>query len=186
MTTPSHIRAATLGVLAVFISAGALSGCDSGPSPLPARDHSKAAMDQAARDMASRPAERAGASTQQALADVPLVEGKPMWAPNRKHTAQENAAYQFQKNGADFGAGSVSAYVGKAHAFIDAPPKGAQTIKRSNGDRLIYDAKANVFAVASKDGAPRTMFKPQDGAAYWAKQKDRESGGGRSRRGNDA
>ena len=30
----------------------------------------------------------------------------------------------------------------------------------------------NVFAVANKDGAPRTMFKPDEGAAYWQKQKD--------------
>ena len=48
-------------------------------------------------------------------------------------------------------------------------------INRQNGDRLIYDPRANVFAVVSKDGAPRTMFKPRDGAAYWAQQKDREA-----------
>ena len=36
-----------------------------------------------------------------------------------------------------------------------------------------YDAKANVFAVVTKDGAPRTMFKPRDGAAYWDQQKER-------------
>jgi hypothetical protein len=39
----------------------------------------------------------------------------------------------------------------------------------------MYDPKGNVFAVASKAGAPRTMFKPDDGMAYWEEQKARES-----------
>jgi pyocin large subunit-like protein len=62
--------------------------------------------------------------------------------------------------------------VKKAHAFVEHPPAGTQTLTRSNGDMLFYDPKANVFAVANKTGAPRTMFKPDDGAAYWQKQKD--------------
>jgi len=48
-------------------------------------------------------------------------------------------------------------------------------MKRANGDTLIYDPKGNVFAVATKDGAPRTMFKPDDGMDYWRKQKERET-----------
>ena len=54
-----------------------------------------------------------------------------------------------------------------------ARPPGAESVNRKYGDRLIYDAKSNVFAVMTKDGAPRTMFKPRDGAAYWAQQKSR-------------
>jgi pyocin large subunit-like protein len=108
-----------------------------------------------------------------------------VWAANKKHTAEENAQYQFTKNGNDFKAASEGDYVAKAHAFVEHPPAGVETIDRSNGDRLIYDAKANVFAVVNKDGAPRTMFKPRDGAAYWAQQKTREAeraknGGGQS------
>jgi pyocin large subunit-like protein len=45
---------------------------------------------------------------------------------------------------------------------------------RSNGDALLYDAKTNTFAVVTKAGAPRTMFKPRDGAAYWEQQVARE------------
>ena len=37
-------------------------------------------------------------------------------------------------------------------------------IDRANGDALLYDAKSNTFAVVTKAGAPRTMFKPRDGA----------------------
>ena len=98
-----------------------------------------------------------------------------MWAANRKHSAAENAQYQFAKNGGDFGATTETDYVTKVHAFIERPPSDAQTLDRNNGDRLIYDAHSNTFAVVTKDGAPRTMFKPRDGAAYWTQQKDRES-----------
>jgi pyocin large subunit-like protein len=113
-------------------------------------------------------------------APVPQVDGKPMWAANRKHSAEDNAQYQFAKNGGDFGAANETDYVKKAHDFVERPPHGADTIERSNGDKLIYDPSGNVFAVVSRDGAPRTMFKPRDGASYWAQQKDRESKRGKS------
>jgi pyocin large subunit-like protein len=111
------------------------------------------------------------------------VNGKPMWAANRRHTAEENARYQFARDGADFDARDVDDFVAKAHAFVDRPPHGVQTLTRGNGDRLLYDPKANVFAVVSRDGAPRTMFKPRDGAAYWQEQQQRvaedgQDGGG--------
>jgi hypothetical protein len=49
-----------------------------------------------------------------------------------------------------------------------------QKVERSNGDALLYDAKTNTFAVVTKGGAPRTMFKPRDGATYWQQQVSRE------------
>lgn len=109
---------------------------------------------------------------------VRKVAGKPAWASNRTHTAEENAQYQFTRNGHDFGAASEDDYVAKAHAFIDHPPTDTQSLDRSNGDRLMYDAAGNVFAVVSRDGAPRTMFKPRGGQAYWAQQKARETQSG--------
>ncbi|MBV9512274.1 MAG: hypothetical protein JO303_18545, partial [Caulobacteraceae bacterium] len=46
----------------------------------------------------------------------------------------------------------------------------------------LYDPAQNIFAVVTKDGAPRTMFKPEQGQAYWARQQqqvaDRAKGGG--------
>lgn len=106
---------------------------------------------------------------------VPQVDGKPMWSASRQGTAQENAAKSFERNGEDFGARDLDAFVKKAHAFVGHPPAGTQTLKRSNGDTLFYDPKGNVFAVANKDGAPRTMFKPDEGGAYWDEQKAREA-----------
>ncbi|MDB5455720.1 MAG: hypothetical protein JWP92_1305, partial [Caulobacter sp.] len=98
-----------------------------------------------------------------------------MWAANQRRTAEENAQRGFERNGQAFGAATVDDYVRAAHAFVANPPKGAATLERGNGDRLIYDPKGNVFAVVTKAGAPRALFKPDDGAAYWAQQKAREA-----------
>lgn len=106
---------------------------------------------------------------------VRLVDGKPMWSSSRRGSAEENARKSFDRNGEAFGARDLDDFVKKAHAFVDHPPAGTETLKRANGDVLFYDAKGNVFAVANKDGAPRAMFKPDQGAAYWDQQKTREA-----------
>jgi hypothetical protein len=105
-------------------------------------------------------------------------QGDSYWAGSKKYPAAESASYHFEHDGQDFGAKDVKDYVAKAHDFIGHPPQGTETIKRPNGDTLYYNAAHNVFAVATRDGAPRTMFKPRDGAAYWAQQKDRQSSSG--------
>jgi len=142
--------------------------------------HQSAVQSQGGQGAASSAPAYGSGSTSQASygsrdAATPEINGKPMWAANRKHTAVENAQYQFTKNGQDFGAQNENDYVTKVHAFVESPPSGVETLDRANGDRLIYDAKSNTFAVVSRDGAPRTMFKPRDGAAYWTEQKQRES-----------
>jgi pyocin large subunit-like protein len=156
-----------------------LSACDRGPASIPARDHEAAAPAAAASTTSSSDDRVDGdlrvATTRDDPRDaaVPLFHGRPMWAANRRHTAEENARYQFARDGADFGARDMNDFVAKAHAFVDHPPHGVETLTRDNGDRLLYDPSNNVFAVVSRDGAPRTMFKPRDGAAYWQEQKDR-------------
>lgn len=165
-----------------------LTACDGGPSAVAARSHdgkdrgeatTTASADDRRSDSGRSDGGRAYGDRGDLPRDdprkqpIPKVDGKPMWAANRRHTAQENAEYRFQRDGADFGAKDVDDYVSKAHAFVASPPRGAETLTRRNGDTLIYDPKGNVFAVVTKDGAPRTMFKPRNGAAYWDEQKDR-------------
>ncbi len=156
---------------AVAALALALAGCGGHTSAV----GSQGASQGAASGASSGSTDAYGSTTSQASADTPMVAGKPIWAANRRHSAVENAQYQFARNGVDFGAHTESDYVTKVHAFVDHPPATAQTVDRGNGDRLIYDPKSNTFAVVSRDGAPRTMFKPRDGAAYWTEQKQRES-----------
>lgn len=161
----------------------ALAACDGGSAVAPARSHAslESSSGAASRDV-NRGAgaygggyDNGGDQPDHRKDPIPLVRGKPMWAANRLHSAQDNAQYHFERDGPDFGARSVEDYVAKVHAFVDAPPASVQTISRPNGDRLLYDAQRNVFAVVSKDGAPRTMFKPRDGADYWAQQTQREA-----------
>ena len=98
------------------------------------------------------------------------LDGKPWWAASRRGTAEENAARSFERNGSDLGASDLDDFVHKTHAFVRHPPAGSKTLTRSNGDTLIYDPAQNLFAVVTRDGAPRTLFKPREGAAYWEKQ----------------
>jgi pyocin large subunit-like protein len=158
-----------------LIGAGALAlslgACDAGPAATSKTPVSTPATTPAS----SRGVVQTSAVDPRDLPAPIAADGKPIWAPNSKHTAQENADYQFGKNGKDFGALSEADYVAKTHAFVDAPPPGVQKVERANGDALFYDGKTNTFAVVAKTGAPRTMFKPRDGAAYWRQQVARET-----------
>ena len=177
--------AAALGLAGVL----AVSACDRGGSA-PARDHS--ADDGGSRSRDNGPASDGGSYTgehrssarssdygddQKPREAIPMIDGKPMWADNRKHTAEENVDYQFGKWGADLGAKDAKDYASKARRFIDHPPSDVQTVLRSNGDKLMYDPDGNVFLVARRDGAPRTMFKPRDGATYWKEQQAKAASG---------
>ncbi len=108
---------------------------------------------------------------------VPDFHGEPMWSDNRRYSAQENATYHCGKSGPDIGAKGLDDCLTKVHAFIDHPSADVQTLTRANGDRLMYDPKANLFVVARKDGAPRTFFRPRTGAAYWVEQKTQVASG---------
>jgi pyocin large subunit-like protein len=159
--------------LVASVVALSLAACDNGPSAVAPK---QAAGTQLAESAAPGPSVSDETPTDRRQDPVKLVDGKPMWSASRRYSAQENAERAFERNGEAFGAQDLDAFVRKAHAFVGHPPKGVLTLTRANGDRLFYDPKSNVFAVASKAGAPRTMFKPDEGLAYWEQQKSREAG----------
>jgi len=177
-----------------------LAACDAGPSAVLPDGAGKAPAEQVqpAKAPAWSQKEKAPEPIEQAsmpIIDAPLaVAGEalpiaaqkakitatrygdwPLWSQNRKYSADENAHYHFQKHGPEFSAKSYADYMAMVHGFIHAPPPGTQTLKRTNGDTLFYDPKGNVFAVMTKAGAPRTMFRPDNGADYWRQQKIIES-----------
>ena len=165
-------RFALIGAAAAL----ALAACDNGPSAVSQQQADGTQM--ARPDEAPTRADVASAQTPRVDHrddPVKLVDGKPMWSASRRYSAQANAERAFERNGEAFGAATLDAFVKKAHAFVESPPKGTLTMTRANGDRLFYDPKANVFAVATSAGAPRTMFKPDEGMAYWEAQKTREA-----------
>jgi pyocin large subunit-like protein len=167
--------------LALGISAMALvAACDNGPSAV-TKQAAGSQMATASAPDRSYGSDRGGSSDTAPKVDhrkdqvAKSDDGRPMWAASRRYSAEEGAQRQFERDGEAFEAKTVDQFVKKAHAFVGHPPKGTLTLTRKNGDILYYDPKGNIFAVSSKEGAPRTMFKPDDGMAYWEKQKDREA-----------
>jgi pyocin large subunit-like protein len=104
----------------------------------------------------------------------------PLWSKTRRFSPAENSHNAFDKHGQEVGAKSYEDYMAMVHHFVHAPPRGTQTLTRRNGDVLMFDARSDVFAVITKTGAPRTLFRPFDGEAYWQKQQQVEAarGGG--------
>jgi pyocin large subunit-like protein len=185
MNTCTRLLVTRLLSGAAACAALTLSACDNGPSAVQTRDRSEAAASPYETAAITRGDDVAGPAGRdahtrrrqamaQAQADTDLGGGLT-WASNSRHTAQDNAQYQFDKRAADFGLTDFKAFVSKADAFVAHPPEGVLKMERSNGDVLLYDPKSNVFAVADRSGAPRTMFKPSDGMAYWDAQKAREA-----------
>ena len=146
------------GAALVLCGLLALSGCDNS-SAVETRDRTAKAEPVARMSM---PATGEEAATPQE---------KAVLTANRRETVDAKIARLYDRNGADFGARSAEDYLTKVTAFTTKPPRDAETVKRPNGDTLIYQASTNTFAVVDSDGVPRTMFKPDDGPAYWEEQK---------------
>ena len=150
-----------------------LAGCGNGGSAVETRDRAEAGAEAALTAATGTPAE-AGAAPDQA---------RPALTANRRETVDAKITRLFERNGADFGAATAQDYLAKVDAFTTRPPAGTERVERPNGDVLLYQASTNTFAVLSRDGVPKTMFKPRDGAAYWAEQKAAAPDFGRRRTG---
>lgn len=160
----------------------ALTACDQRLAAQPAREHEAfAALEQVSASgvdpLAAPVARDQGGRRDEASAPVRRIAGRPMWSDNRRYSAEENARYQFQRHAAELGAKDFDDFVVKAHAFVNAPPEGTLSLTRANGDKLLFDPKSQLFGVVRSDGAPRTVFKPETGKAYWDEQVAEESGG---------
>jgi len=134
-----------------------LAACDSGGSAVETRD--RAGTSEIALTAAAAPAA------------VEAETPKTVITANKRETVDAKVQRLYERNGAAFGARSAEDYMAKVQAFAANPPRDADMAERPNGDRLYYQASTNTFAVVSRDGVPRTMFKPDDGPAYWEKQK---------------
>ena len=123
--------------------------------------------------------------TSATVAPAATAEAKPALTANRRETVDAKVTRLFERNGADFGASTPEAYLAKVQAFTARPPAGTERAERPNGDVLLYQASTNTFAVVSREGVAKTMFKPRDGAAYWAEQKAAAPDFGRRRSQSD-
>ena len=150
----------------------ALAGCGDGGSAVETRDREAkgetATTTRAAVSSDRQDARETGGTT-------------PALTANRRESIDEKVVRLFERNGADFGARTPQDYLRKVRAFTGSPPAGTERVERANGDLLLYQASTNTFAVLSREGVPKTMFKPDSGAAYWAEQKERAPTFGRRR-----
>lgn len=158
------MRAMTFAAVAALVLTG---GCGNGGSAVETRDR-EAEVQSGVATGGTASAVDAGSDASASASEA--ERGRPVWSEARNRTPEEGAQRSFERNGEDFGAASVEAYIQQAHAFIANPPAGTETVQRRNGDTLYYHAPSNTFAVATREGAPRTMFRPDEGAAYWAEQ----------------
>ncbi len=152
----------TMFILAAVAGAAGLAGCGEGASAVETRDRAAAASEVVMT--------AATTETPAGDASVPADAQGPITA-NRRETVDEKIQRLYERNGADFGARSPEDFLTKVVAFTRTPPADADRATRPNGDVLLYQASTNTFAVIAEDGTPRTMFKPDDGPAYWAEQK---------------
>ncbi|WP_396594891.1 S-type pyocin family protein [Brevundimonas sp. R86498] len=155
------MRVWTITGFALLALAG-LGGCGEGGSAVETRDRATGAA--------------AGATLTATAADGPSSDTGAMpeaavLTANRRETVDDKVLRLYARNGEDFGARSAEDFLDKITAFTTRPPEGTETARRPNGDTLMYEAATNTFAVVARDGTPRTMFKPDDGAVYWAEQK---------------
>lgn len=144
------------------LALAALGGCGNGGSAVETRDRAAEGAEVVLASATGTPAEAAEAVAEKA---------KPALTANRRETVDAKVARLFERNGADFDATSAGDYLDKVREFTTRPPAGTERVERPNGDVLLYQASTNTFAVVSREGVAKTMFKPRDGAAYWAEQK---------------
>jgi pyocin large subunit-like protein len=137
------------------------AGCDAAPSAVETRP----------REAAEAGAEAVVAAAQGGPATAGAAA--PLLTANRRETVDEKTRRLFERNGAAFGAATPEAYLAQVEAFTRRPPADVERVTRPTGDVLLYQASTNTFAVVDAEGVPRTMFKPDDGPAYWAEQKAR-------------
>lgn len=150
----------------------ALAGCGDGGSAVETRDR-EAEGETATTTRADVSSDRQDARERAGAA--------PALTANRRESIDEKVVRLFERNGADFDASTPQDYLRKVRAFTGSPPAGTERVERANGDVLLYQASTNTFAVLSRDGVPKTMFKPESGATYWVEQKERAPTFGRRR-----
>lgn len=153
-----------------------LAACGNGGSAVETRDR---AADGAEAVLTSAAGPAAAAAEVSSAAPAALTA-------NRRESVDAKTERLFRTNGADFGAATAGEYLDKVRAFTTRPPAGTERVERPNGDVLLYQASTNTFAVVSREGVAKTMFKPRDGAAYWAEQKAAAPDFGRRRTRSDA
>jgi len=94
-----------------------------------------------------------------------------IWSSKKALNSVENALHHWNQHKREFpNLQNSLQYVQAARAFFLFRPQGTLMKVRKNGDILLFNPQSNIFAVYTKEGVPRTMFKPKNGINYWHTQ----------------
>ncbi|MBA4155810.1 hypothetical protein, partial [Flavobacterium sp.] len=97
--------------------------------------------------------------------NVVAING-PIWNSTKTKTAVENAFYHWEKHGKEFPELlNAKQYVEYAHEFFKS--KNALVKIRPKGEIIRYDLLSNTYGTFTKNGVPKTMFKPKQGIVYF-------------------
>ncbi|MFC3384354.1 outer membrane protein assembly factor BamB family protein [Couchioplanes azureus] len=86
----------------------------------------------------------------------------PIWTARSNRTSAENAFGHYKDHGKDFpDVQNALQYARKARDWFDNPtPTTLTKVRDWNGDVVRFDPETDYFGVMTKDGTPRTFYKP--------------------------
>jgi hypothetical protein len=105
----------------------------------------------------------AAAGELSASATVAKNINKPnsIWSARKNMNPVENAFWHWKKHGKEFQElSNARDYVEKIRNFLSNPPSGTLMKTRLNGEIVLYHPETNTFASFTKEGVPKTLFKP--------------------------
>jgi pyocin large subunit-like protein len=120
-----------------------------------------------------KPAPRAPAQTTPKTTTPPAT-GPPPSTSRVGFTSRRSLEDHFDKHGAEFGRITIDEYLAAAKALRDAPlSKDVMEIVRADGVTCRFDQRTGNFIAFHDDKTIRTLFRPNDGVAYFRRQTDR-------------
>lgn len=89
--------------------------------------------------------------------------------------SRQKLVQHYKKHGAEFGSITLEEYLQLAQTLRDKPA-GGDILEYIRPDRVgsRYEKSSNAFIAFNSDKTIRTFFKPNDGAAYFHRQKNKE------------
>jgi pyocin large subunit-like protein len=108
-----------------------------------------------------------GLFVQNAVKKEGVDVGRQIWSSTNKKTSVQNAFKHWKDHKNEFPElFNAKQYVERSHSLFQHSEKTLTKI-RSNGEILYYQPTSNTFGAFTKDGVPKTMFRPRDGIYYW-------------------
>jgi pyocin large subunit-like protein len=129
---------------------------------------------QVARQITKTVGNNAKAGTQKAaqfgekyFAKEELNAGKQIWSSTKNKTSVQNAFGHWKDHKNEFPELlNVKQYVERCRNLIQNS-EGTLTKIRPNGEILRYHLNSNTFGAFTKEGVPKTMFRPRESLRYW-------------------